>query len=76
MVPNITATQERFESFNIPILKEGEMPNDYGMLPGASGLLDARILPGALQGVIMIGFDRFLVVADPDGNLVEPQEQD
>lgn len=45
------------------------------MLPGAFGLLDPAIIPDALKGIIALGFERFLIVADPDGNLIEIQEQ-
>lgn len=82
IVPDILATQKRMEKFGVKILKRvGENPNANGPLDNAFSLGDAitkdqAAKAAALKGIIGMGFPAFLVVADPDGNLVEIQQQD
>jgi len=44
-----------------------------GPVAQAFGLTDPREALGTLAGISALGFDAFLVVEDPDGNLVEVQ---
>jgi catechol 2,3-dioxygenase-like lactoylglutathione lyase family enzyme len=76
MVPDIVATQTRMEDFGVPIIKRlGDSPEPTGVLAGAFALIDPAIVPAALAGTIALRFDRVLMVADPDGNLIEIQQQ-
>ncbi|PVH80320.1 hypothetical protein DL98DRAFT_588429 [Cadophora sp. DSE1049] len=78
IVPDIVALQARLESFNIPILKRtGETPDINDPSAGAFGITDpsTQDAADALKGVLLSGFLDFVIVADPDGNLLEIQPQ-
>lgn len=80
IVPDIAAAQKRFDSLNVPILKHvGEMPTTDGdaIVARAWGF-DPDVpeeVKSALAGIAGIGFQDFVIVADPDGNLLEVQQQ-
>ena len=78
IVPNILALQDRLESFNITILKRtGEAPDINDPSAGAFGITDpsTQDAADAMKGVLLSGFLDFVIVADPDGNLLEVQPQ-
>ncbi|KAK2759954.1 hypothetical protein FQN54_002690 [Arachnomyces sp. PD_36] len=81
IVPDIKATQDRMDKFGIKVLKRiGEIPTPGGPLDNAFALgddmtNDQAVIAAALRGIAGIGFEDFLVVADPDGNLIEIQQQ-
>lgn len=77
-VPDIKATQARMEQYGVNIVKRtGEVItaaiSDAAMPFGFSS--DTPAAESALKGVQAIGFDSFLLVTDPDGNLLEIQPQ-
>lgn len=73
VVPDIQAAEARMDAFNVTILKrvgdavneDGEIPLAFGM-PGSGPETDA-----ALTGLADFGFDGFMIIADPDGNVIE-----
>ena len=81
-VPDIESVQARMTQFGVEILKPfGKMP-----VPGTAtgNLLDKAFGIAAyteaeqketLAGIANLGFADFLIVADPDGNLLEIQSQ-
>lgn len=77
IVPDINATQARLEQYGARILKPANEPisvessaaKAFGF---ASNTAAAR---KALKGVQGIGFDSFILAADPDGNMLEIQPQ-
>lgn len=79
IVPDIQATQARMQDNGVIILKAvGEDPSTSdGPVARAFGLggniTRARI--AALNGIAPLGFRSFLIVTDPDGNLLEIQPQ-
>jgi len=78
IVPNIFALQDRLGSFNITILKRtGEAPDINDPSAGAFGITDpsTQDAADAMKGVLLSGFLDFVIVADPDGNLLEIQPQ-
>ncbi|KAJ5272663.1 hypothetical protein N7478_007788 [Penicillium angulare] len=83
IVPDIQETQDYLENHGIEILKRyGEPIQDFtGLIPNAFGLgeyagahIAAKKALMEAQGVI--GIQLLLMVADPDGNLVEIQQQE
>ena len=85
IVPDIIATEARMCEHDVPVLNGVEEPLDFGNEKGGevacafglgSGVVRGRAEAMAvLQGISGLGFGRFLLVKDPDGNLVEIQEQ-
>ncbi|KAI1844486.1 hypothetical protein JX265_010019 [Neoarthrinium moseri] len=79
IVPDIQATQSRMEDNGVNILKRvGEdLAVEDGPVARAFGLggdvESARV--AALAGIRGIGFNGFLIITDPDGNLIEVQPQ-
>lgn len=77
VVPDVRATQARMEEFGVRILKavgediepSSDAARAYGL---GANLQEAR---AAAAGIERIGFANFLLVTDPDGNLVEIQNQ-
>ncbi|KAF2180505.1 hypothetical protein K469DRAFT_692707 [Zopfia rhizophila CBS 207.26] len=81
IVPDINATQARLESFGVPIIKPvGEKPSldRDSIIAKAFGFDDptSKEAQEALPGIVQLGFTTFIVAADPDGNLLEIQQQD
>ncbi|CAG7922030.1 unnamed protein product [Penicillium olsonii] len=83
VVPDIVGAEEWFRSRGVKILKSvtepleeytGAVPNAFGLGEFAGLHLAAKKALIDAQG--LIGLDRFLMIADPDGNLVEIQQQD
>ncbi|KAH8698660.1 hypothetical protein BGW36DRAFT_376566 [Talaromyces proteolyticus] len=83
IVPDVVKAQEYFESKDIPILKKvnvplseftGVIPNAYGLGEYAGAHIEAKKRLLKAQG--LIGLEMFLMIADPDGNLIEIQQQD
>jgi lactoylglutathione lyase len=78
VVPDIQAAQSRMDAFGVTILKrvgaavdqKGEVPLAFGM-PGPGPQTAA-----ALAGLADIGFDGYMIIADPDGNVIEVLQQD
>ena len=82
VVPDTRSVQARMEKFGVEILKPvGKMP-----VPGtATGELLEKAFgiaayteaeqKEALAGIANLGFKNFLIVADPDGNVLEIQSQ-
>ena len=82
VVPNTKKIEARMQEFGVKVLKPvGKMP-----VPGtAAGELLERAFgvstyteeeqKVALDALALIGFEEFLIVTDPDGNVLEIQEQ-
>ena len=81
IVPDIMATQSRMEQYGVNILKRAgdsvkpetpkgrDIANAFGF---GSSQEEAK---AALAGIKVLGFNEFLIVTDPDGNLLEIQPQ-
>lgn len=77
VVPDVLQAQQRLNSFGVEIVKgvgkdlstNAGVAQAYGL--GEDAMEDQVIA----QGIKTIGFEKFLLVADPDGNLVEIQQQ-
>ncbi|KAJ5856290.1 uncharacterized protein N7529_010234 [Penicillium soppii] len=83
VVPDVVKTEEYLESRGVRILKRvnepikdftGPVPNAFGLGEFAGLHLAAKKALVDAQG--LIGLEFFLMVADPDGNLIEIQQQD
>jgi lactoylglutathione lyase len=83
VVPDVVKTEEYLESREVRILKRvnepikdftGPVPNAFGLGEFAGLHLAAKKALVDAQG--LIGLEFFLMVADPDGNLIEIQQQD
>ena len=78
VVPDVRQTQARMERYGVKILKGVGDILGYGSEGAeAFGFGDASKAEAnsALEGTASIGFQYFLLLADPDGNLVEIQQQ-
>jgi lactoylglutathione lyase len=78
VVPDVMETQARMKAHGAKILKEvGVNPVPGDPIVKAFGLAEERVKAQleALEAINAIGFETFLLVADPDGNLVEIQQQ-
>lgn len=82
IVPDVLKAQEYVESKGVPILKKVNVPlnqttgaiaNAYGMGEYAGAHLEAK--KAFLKNQGLSGIEGFLLIADPDGNLVEVQQQ-
>ena len=77
VVPDIQVAEARMDAFNVTILKRaGESVDQNGEIPLAFGMPG----PGpqtaaALAGLVDFGFDGFMILADPDGNVIEVLQQ-
>lgn len=77
VVPDVQQTEARMKQFGVKVLKavgeeiapDSEAATAYGF---GANLQEAR---AAGAGIEAIGFAKFLLVTDPDGNLVEVQNQ-
>lgn len=83
VVPDIVKAEEWFRLKGVRILKSVSEPlKDYtGPVPNAFGLgsfagLHLAAKKALIDAQGLIGLDHFLMIADPDGNLVEIQQQD
>lgn len=83
IVPNIQKAQEYFEGKGVTIIKRegdpitahtGSMQNAFGIGEFAGEHFAAKEALVKAQNII--GFEKFLVLEDPDGNLIEIQQQD
>ncbi|KAF5855686.1 hypothetical protein ETB97_008600 [Aspergillus alliaceus] len=83
IVPDVQKAQEYLESKGVTILKRvgervtgftGPVPNAFGIGEFAGAHLAAKQALVEAQG--LIGLEYFLMIKDPDGNLVEIQQQD
>lgn len=78
IVPDIQQTQARLERYGVTILKASGTTLEYNS-PGAEafgfGEASKSEADSAIEGTLSIGFQDFLLAADPDGNLVEIQVQ-
>ncbi len=64
------------EAHNVTIVKRVGDPVDLnGVIPPAFGVPDPASRDAAIPGVEQLGFLAFLIIADPDGNILEVQEQ-
>jgi lactoylglutathione lyase len=77
VVPDVRKAEERMKEFGVQILKGvGTFPAPDDPAAKVFGLGDsAEVAEEALEGIRLIGFEDFLIVADPDGNAVEIQQQ-
>ena len=82
VVPDTKKVETRLKKFGIKILKPvGEMPvpgtDTAKFLEGAFGLssLSNAEQEEALKALVPLGFEKFLIVTDPDGNVLEIQDQ-
>lgn len=80
IVPDVQATQERMEQNGVRILKRvGETPapvdGPIAQAFGVGGPDVQQARAAALAGIRSLGFDNFLIITDPDGNLIEIQPQ-
>ena len=81
-VPNVEATQARLEQLGVTIVKHAGddvvagsfVARSYGIDEDTFSSLDE--LQETVSRIHLIGIRDFLVVADPDGNLVEIQQRD
>ncbi|KAF7593549.1 hypothetical protein BBP40_011277 [Aspergillus hancockii] len=83
IVPDVAKAQEYLESKGVTILKRvgepiteftGPVPNAFGIGEFAGEHLEAK--RALVKAQSLIGLEYFLMVEDPDGNLVEVQQQD
>ena len=76
-MPDIAATQEYMVRAGVKIVKRvNEMPQQPSDVATAFGLADeADEASKALEGIAQIGFSGFLIIEDPDGNLIEVQPE-
>jgi lactoylglutathione lyase len=83
IVPDVREAQSYLEVEGVEILKgvgvpveafEGAVPNALGVGEFAGVHLEAKRRLAEAQG--LIGWEDFLLIRDPDGNLVEIQQQD
>jgi lactoylglutathione lyase len=83
VVPDVVEAQAYLEGAGVEILKgvgvpitefEGAVPNALGVGGFAGVHLEAKKRLVEAQG--LIGWENFLLVRDPDGNMVEIQQQD
>jgi lactoylglutathione lyase len=83
VVPDVVEAQAYLEGAGVEILKgvgvpitefEGAVPNALGVGGFAGAHLEAKRRLVEAQG--LIGWENFLLLRDPDGNLVEIQQQD
>ncbi|KAF3809553.1 Lactoylglutathione lyase [Colletotrichum gloeosporioides] len=74
VVPDVAATQKRMKDNNVTIIrKAGELPQTFPKpLARAFGLLNLTKME---NDEILKAMPRYLMVADPDGNVVEFQPQ-
>lgn len=77
IVPDIVKAQDRMQQYGVKIVKGlGANPQPGDPVSQAYGLgNDVAEAMAALAGIKQIGFENFLLVEDPDGNLVEIQQQ-
>ncbi|KAH8646481.1 hypothetical protein BGZ60DRAFT_535619 [Tricladium varicosporioides] len=80
VVPDLQSLQRRVESFNATILKRIDDPpaRDQGSIVAhALGFSDptGKLASDALPAIQLMGFFSFLIFADPDGNVIEAQQQ-
>lgn len=77
MVPNITQAQARMDQFGVTVLKrlgEDLKPgSEVAQAYGVEGSAEQEM--AVTEGIEAIGFAYFLLVSDPDGNIVEIQQQ-
>lgn len=81
IVPNTTEAQARFRELGVPILKEvGKLPPLEGPLANAYGLgrlstlkLTREEKRAIIDGLVPSGTLQHVIVADPDGNVIEVQ---
>ena len=61
------------DAFNVTILKRvGDAVNPDGEVPLAFGMPGPGVqTTAALTGLADFGFDGFMILADPDGNVIE-----
>lgn len=77
IVPDIMQVQQRLESYGVEILKAvGDDLSVDSIIPQAYGLGQNAMEDEAVtEGFRAIGFQDYLFVTDPDGNLLEIQQQ-
>jgi lactoylglutathione lyase len=76
VVADIIATQARMDAFGLNNIKRvGDKTDPNSVIPAAYGLTDPKKIAAAELGVELMGFDFLLIIADPDGNLIEIQPQ-
>jgi hypothetical protein len=64
------------EANNVTIVKRvGASVDLNGVIPPAFGVPDPPERDAAIPGIEKLGFLEFLIIADPDGNLLEVQQQ-
>ncbi|KAF2095753.1 hypothetical protein NA57DRAFT_59732 [Rhizodiscina lignyota] len=77
VVPDIKKTQARLQQYEVKIIKavgqDAETPGPVANAYGLGG--DIAKARAALAGIDIIGFKNFILAEDPDGNLVEIQQQ-
>lgn len=83
VVPDVVEAQKYLEAQGVAILKRvGEAVEDFtGPVPNSMGIGEFAGLHLAAKRALvkaqgLIGFEMFLMVTDPDGNVVEIQQQD
>ncbi|KAJ5383738.1 hypothetical protein N7517_001649 [Penicillium concentricum] len=83
VVPNVVEAQNYLEAQGVRVLKRvGEAVEDFtGPVPNSMGIGEFAGLHLAAKRALvkaqgLIGFEMFLMVTDPDGNVVEIQQQD
>ena len=77
IVPDISKAQHRMETYGVKIIKPvGVKATPNSPVANAFGVGAARVevQQAILDGAELIGFDRVLLVEDPDGNLIEIQQ--
>ena len=82
IVPDVLAAQNRMEQLGVTIVKKigdeaalnSPVAEAFGLGSNDTSSGEAE-LENTIAGIAMIGFSQFLLVEDPDGNLIEIQQQ-
>ena len=77
VVPDVRATQARMEKYGVNVVKRVDEPAEVASVIGtAYGLGEnPSEANAAAAGIAALGFNDFLIVTDPHGNLLEIQNQ-
>ncbi|KAF7915864.1 uncharacterized protein EAE98_010944 [Botrytis deweyae] len=76
IVPDIQAAQARMEAKGVKIVKRvGDAVDINSPIPAALGFPNVQAFEEGIPGLEALGFYDFMIIADPDGNLLEVIQQ-